>query len=63
VSACDTFLELAGASANYDSSPIQRYWRDAHAIAAHALLGIERAGDLRGRSLLGMPRNPKDGLF
>src|SRR5262249_8449420 len=31
----------SGGSANYESNPLQRYWRDIHAMAAHAGLNFD----------------------
>jgi 3-hydroxy-9,10-secoandrosta-1,3,5(10)-triene-9,17-dione monooxygenase len=45
----------SGASAIYDANPLQRYWRDVHAMSAHAALSFDRAGEAFGRAELGLP--------
>jgi 3-hydroxy-9,10-secoandrosta-1,3,5(10)-triene-9,17-dione monooxygenase len=52
---CDAttrLLRMGGASALFDSNPIQRAWRDVHAIAAHASLSVYTSAAERGRDLL-----------
>ena len=51
--AVDTALANSGGGALHDSSPIQRYWRDVHAIALHAGLSWHSHGDGYGRAVLG----------
>lgn len=46
--------ELAGASAIFDGEPLQRYWRDVHAMGQHVALNYEAALRNYGRSLLGL---------
>lgn len=53
----------AGAAANYEDNPLQRVWRDVHAIAAHTGLNFDSAGENFGRMQLGLPLNPRDPLF
>ncbi len=48
-----------GGSANYETNPLQRYWRDVHAMAAHAGLNFDTSGENFGRMELGLPRNPR----
>jgi indole-3-acetate monooxygenase len=52
----DGVFELAGAGALYDSSPLQRCWRDLHAGSQHLAvsIGTERAA---GRVALGLEAN------
>jgi 3-hydroxy-9,10-secoandrosta-1,3,5(10)-triene-9,17-dione monooxygenase len=50
----------SGGNANYESNPLQRYWRDVHAMSAHAALGFDTAGETYGLHELGLPRNPRD---
>jgi len=52
--AVDTLLGLSGASGLFDTNPIQRAWRDVHAIAAHASANPVQSGEARGRVLLGL---------
>ncbi len=46
--------ELAGASAIFENEPLQRYWRDVHAMGQHVALNYESAVRNYGRSLLGL---------
>lgn len=46
--------ELAGASAIYEESPLQRRFRDAHTAIAHFQVNA-RSFELPGRLLLGLP--------
>lgn len=62
VRAVERMYLAAGAAANYHSSPLQRFWRDVHAMAAHAGISFDAAGENFGRSELGLPLNPKDPL-
>lgn len=50
----------SGGSANYDTNPMQRYWRDAHAMGAHIGLNFDIAGEAFGRAELGLPPNAHD---
>lgn len=53
--AVDTVFGLAGGGGLYDSSPAQRAFRDAHAIAAHIAFNMDAAGTTFGRVALGLP--------
>jgi 3-hydroxy-9,10-secoandrosta-1,3,5(10)-triene-9,17-dione monooxygenase len=53
--AVDIVFGLAGGSGLYDTSPIQRAFRDAHAIAAHIAFNPDAAGTTYGRVALGLP--------
>jgi alkylation response protein AidB-like acyl-CoA dehydrogenase len=46
--------DLAGGSAIYDGSPLQRHFRDAHTATAHFQVN-EASRELPGRILLGQP--------
>jgi 3-hydroxy-9,10-secoandrosta-1,3,5(10)-triene-9,17-dione monooxygenase len=50
----------SGGNANYDSNPLQRYWRDIHAMGSHAAIGFDTAAETFGLLELGLPRNPRD---
>jgi 3-hydroxy-9,10-secoandrosta-1,3,5(10)-triene-9,17-dione monooxygenase len=63
VRAVERLYTASGASANYDSNPLQRYWRDVHAMSVHAGINFDAAGENFGRLELGLPLNPKDPLF
>ena len=57
--AVQTLFRVSGSRGMYDESPIQRAWRDVHTLASHVSLNPGAAGQLRGRALLGVPRDPK----
>jgi 3-hydroxy-9,10-secoandrosta-1,3,5(10)-triene-9,17-dione monooxygenase len=63
VRAVERLYTASGASANFESSPLQRYWRDVHAMAVHAGINADAAFENFGRLELGLPNNPKDPLF
>lgn len=50
----------SGGTANYESNPLQRYWRDVHAMGAHVAINFDTAGETFGRQELGLMRNPND---
>lgn len=53
--AVDRLFAVSGASALFDSSPLQRAFRDLHAMSAHTALQFDAAADLFGRIELGLP--------
>lgn len=61
--AIDTLFRLSGSRGTFDANPIQRAWRDIHTITSHVGLNPESAGQLRGRALLGLPRDPKAQMY
>lgn len=58
--AIERIYTTSGGSANYESNPIQRYWRDIHAMASHAAIYFDTAAETFGLHELGQPRNPRD---
>jgi hypothetical protein len=48
-------MAAAGTGALFDASPLQRTFRDLHAMAAHAMLHLDTAAELLGRLELGLP--------
>jgi alkylation response protein AidB-like acyl-CoA dehydrogenase len=52
-----SMYDLAGGSAIYDDSPLQRRFRDAHTATAHFQVN-EASRELPGRILLGQPTDP-----
>ena len=56
--AVDALFGAAGAAALLDTSPLQRAFRDIHAMSAHAILNSDIAGQIYGRNLLGLPGDP-----
>jgi 3-hydroxy-9,10-secoandrosta-1,3,5(10)-triene-9,17-dione monooxygenase len=61
VKAVDRLLKASGGRVVFLSNPIQRAWRDVHAIQAHAGNHLERAATVFGRSEFGLP--PQDFRF
>src|SRR5260370_20790791 len=59
--AIDRLMEASGGRGIFLSNPIQRAWRDVHAIRAHAGNNPERAAAVFGRSEFGLP--PQDIRF
>ena len=53
--AVDRLFAVSGASALFDSSPLQRAFRDLHAMSAHTALQFDAAAELFGRIELGLP--------
>lgn len=51
-------FEAGGGSGIYDSSPLQRYWRDGNSATAHAAFVWDEAAAGFGRTFLGLPPSP-----
>jgi alkylation response protein AidB-like acyl-CoA dehydrogenase len=56
-------FRLSGSRGMFDESPIQRAWRDVHTLATHVSVNPVAAGELRGRVLLGLPRDPRAQMY
>ena len=52
--AVDIVFEAAGGAALYERNPLQRYFRDIHAINAHISFNFDIAGAQYGRAVLGL---------
>src|SRR6266478_7053200 len=55
VRAIDRLMKAAGGRGIFLKNPIQRAWRDVHAMQAHAGSNLERAATVFGRSEFGLP--------
>jgi 3-hydroxy-9,10-secoandrosta-1,3,5(10)-triene-9,17-dione monooxygenase len=55
VGAVDRLMMAAGGRGVFLDNPIQRAWRDVHAMQAHASNNVERAAAVFGRSEFGLP--------
>jgi len=53
--AVDALYPLLGAKGLDADHPVQRAWRDVHALAAHAALGWDIQAQHYGRAVLGLP--------
>jgi 3-hydroxy-9,10-secoandrosta-1,3,5(10)-triene-9,17-dione monooxygenase len=53
--AIDRLMEASGGRGIFLDNPVQRAWRDVHAIRAHAGNNLERAAAVFGRSEFGLP--------
>jgi alkylation response protein AidB-like acyl-CoA dehydrogenase len=51
----DRLFELSGGHALYLRHPLQRIWRDVHAVSQHLGLNFEFAMEAYGRTLVGLP--------
>ncbi len=58
VQSVNVLFEVAGASALYDDSALQRAWRDVNAASHHGILVWDTSGGHYGRTELGLP--PQD---
>lgn len=45
----------SGGSANYKTNPLQRFWRDIHAMAVHSAIGWDAAGEAYGLHVVHQP--------
>jgi 3-hydroxy-9,10-secoandrosta-1,3,5(10)-triene-9,17-dione monooxygenase len=63
VEATGALIQMAGASALRDDSPVQRGWRDVQAISNHVMCNFNAAGENYGRMAFGLPLNPRDPFF
>jgi 3-hydroxy-9,10-secoandrosta-1,3,5(10)-triene-9,17-dione monooxygenase len=61
IQAVDRLLEASGGRVVFLNNPIQRAWRDVHAMRAHVGNNPERAAAVFGRSAFGLP--PQDFRF
>ena len=53
--AIDELFEVAGGFSIHLDNPLQRMFRDAHAMRAHVQNNVEKAAEAYGRALLGLP--------
>jgi 3-hydroxy-9,10-secoandrosta-1,3,5(10)-triene-9,17-dione monooxygenase len=58
--AVNSLFESSGGSSLYDSSDLQRLWRDSNAAAAHHGLTWDVRGPELGRALVGLPATEQD---
>ncbi|MGE8081895.1 acyl-CoA dehydrogenase family protein [Peribacillus loiseleuriae] len=56
-------VDSSGAGSMYESSPLQRYWRDVQGSSMHFTLNMDWVGEMFGKAELGISLNPKDTLI
>ena len=55
--AMDMLIKISGSAGLLDSNPIQRCWRDVHAISSHVVMNWDVPAENFGRMELGLDRN------
>lgn len=58
--AVNCLFEVSGGGATYDTSQMQRIWRDMNTATAHNTFGRDRGGAMFGRAILGLPPGKYD---
>ncbi|MGA8079629.1 MAG: acyl-CoA dehydrogenase family protein [Xanthobacteraceae bacterium] len=61
--ALDDLVKISGSSGLMEDNPIQRCWRDAHAISSHVVMNWDVPAENFGRSEFGLPLNPAYPMF
>ena len=61
--ALDDLVKIAGSSGLMDDNPVQRCWRDAHAISSHVVMNWDVPAENFGRVEFGLPLNPAYPMF
>ena len=61
--AMDALIKISGSSGLLDSNPVQRCWRDVHAIASHIVMTWDVAAENFGRCELGLGLNEAYPMF
>lgn len=56
--AVDRLFEASGGGGLRDDAPLQRAWRDLHAVGAHAILVWDSAAEIAGRHMVGLDLGP-----
>jgi 3-hydroxy-9,10-secoandrosta-1,3,5(10)-triene-9,17-dione monooxygenase len=55
--AMDSLIKLSGSSGLMESNPVQRCWRDVHAISSHVVMNWDIPAENFGRTAFGLGRN------
>jgi 3-hydroxy-9,10-secoandrosta-1,3,5(10)-triene-9,17-dione monooxygenase len=55
--AMDSLIKISGSSGLMESNPVQRCWRDVHAISSHVVMNWDVPAENFGRTELGLGRN------
>jgi 3-hydroxy-9,10-secoandrosta-1,3,5(10)-triene-9,17-dione monooxygenase len=61
--AMDALIKISGSSGLLDGNPVQRCWRDVHAISSHVVMSWDVPAENFGRSELGLGLNPAYPMF
>ena len=61
--AMDALVKISGSSGLMDDNPVQRCWRDVHAISSHVVMNWDVPGENFGRMEFGLPLNPAYPMF
>jgi 3-hydroxy-9,10-secoandrosta-1,3,5(10)-triene-9,17-dione monooxygenase len=61
--AMDDLIKISGSSGLLDDNPVQRCWRDAHAISSHVVMNWDVPAENFGRTEFGLPLNPAYPMF
>ncbi|MGB6535351.1 MAG: acyl-CoA dehydrogenase family protein [Xanthobacteraceae bacterium] len=61
--AMDDLVKISGSSGLLDDNPVQRCWRDAHAISSHVVMNWDVPAENFGRMEFGLPLNPAYPMF
>jgi 3-hydroxy-9,10-secoandrosta-1,3,5(10)-triene-9,17-dione monooxygenase len=61
--AMDQLIKISGSSGLMDSNPVQRCWRDVHAISSHVVMNWDVPAENFGRTEFGLGVNPAYPMF
>jgi 3-hydroxy-9,10-secoandrosta-1,3,5(10)-triene-9,17-dione monooxygenase len=61
--AMDDLIKISGSSGLLDDNPVQRCWRDVHAISSHVVMNWDVPAENFGRTEFGLPLNPAYPMF
>ena len=61
--AMDALIKISGSSGLMDSNPVQRCWRDVHAISSHVVMNWDVPAENFGRAEFGLENNPAYPVF
>ena len=61
--AMDGLIKISGSSGLMDDNPVQRCWRDVHAISSHVVMNWDVPAENFGRMEFGLGLNPSYPMF
>jgi 3-hydroxy-9,10-secoandrosta-1,3,5(10)-triene-9,17-dione monooxygenase len=61
--AMEDLIKISGSSGLLDDNPVQRCWRDVHAICSHVVMNWDVPAENFGRVEFGLPLNPAYPMF